>query len=74
MPAATVGRIIRRYGLPHLSQLDALTGHLVRQRPQAAVRYERAHPGELIHIDVNKLGRLASQRVVYEAAEVVTER
>jgi transposase InsO family protein len=60
MPAATVGRIIRRYGLPHLSQLDALTGHLVRRRPQAAIRYERAHPGELIHIDVKKLGRIPS--------------
>lgn len=58
MPAATVGRIIRRYGLPRLTELDALTGEVVRTRAATRVRYERASPGELIHIDVKKLGRI----------------
>jgi hypothetical protein len=34
-----------------LTSLDRPTGQLIR-------RYERAHPGELVHMDVKKLGRL----------------
>jgi len=49
MPRATVGAILRRLGLGRLSALDP--------RP-APVRYEREHPGELIHIDTKKLGRI----------------
>ena len=56
--AATVGRVLRRHGMPQLSELDALTGIPVRRGPATGVRYERAHPGELIHIDVKKLGRI----------------
>ena len=58
IPAATVGRILRRHRMPRLSELDALTGQPVRRRPETAVRYERAAPGELIHLDVKKLGRI----------------
>src|SRR6202142_975736 len=58
MCAATVGRILARHRMPHLSMLDALTGILVRRRPATRTRYERATPGELIHIDVKKLGRI----------------
>ena len=58
MCAATVGRILARYGMPALRDLDALTGIPVRRGPMTGVRYERAHPGELIHIDVKKLGRI----------------
>lgn len=44
----TVSRVLRRAGLSRLSDL----------RPQESVqRYERDHPGELLHIDVKKLGR-----------------
>jgi len=46
---STVGAILRRLGLGRLSALDA--------KPQV-VRYERAAPGELIHIDTKKLGRI----------------
>ena len=55
---ATVGRVLRRYGMPHLRDLDALTGAPIRRGPATAVRYERQRPGELIHIDVKKLGRI----------------
>ena len=56
--AATVGRVLRRNGMPHLSMLDALTGTPIRRGPATRARYERATPGELIHIDVKKLGRV----------------
>lgn len=55
---ATVGRVIRRAGLPRLSEMDALTGEPVRRSPLTARRYERVRPGELIHVDVKKLGRI----------------
>lgn len=49
--ASTVHRILRAHHLPPLSCLDRATGRPVR-------RYERARPGELVHIDVKKLGRI----------------
>jgi transposase InsO family protein len=49
-PRSTVYGVLLRNGLSRLSQLD---------RPTAAVvRYERSRPGELIHVDVKKLGRI----------------
>jgi transposase InsO family protein len=46
---ATVARILVRAGLNRLSQLE----------PAAVIqRYERATPGELLHLDVKKLGRI----------------
>ena len=45
---ATVSRVLRRLGLNKLKALDP---------PEPVRRYERAHPGELIHIDIKKLGR-----------------
>ncbi|WP_245236658.1 leucine zipper domain-containing protein, partial [Streptomyces roseus] len=49
--ASTAHRILTRHGLPPLAALDRATGEPVR-------RYERARPGELVHIDVKKLGRI----------------
>jgi transposase InsO family protein len=49
--ASTVHRVLVRLGLNRLAWLDRPSGRLVR-------RYERAHPGELVHLDVKKLGRL----------------
>ncbi|MFF1675133.1 IS481 family transposase [Streptomyces sp. NPDC058256] len=49
--ASTAHRILRRHGLPALAMLDRATGEPVR-------RYERSRPGELVHIDVKKLGRI----------------
>jgi transposase InsO family protein len=48
-PVSTVGAVLRRLGLGRPSALDP--------KP-AVVRYERERPGELIHIDVKKLGRI----------------
>jgi len=46
--AATVSRVLKRLGLNRLSALEPA---------QPVRRYEREHPGELIHIDIKKLGR-----------------
>jgi hypothetical protein len=51
LPASTVHRVLVRHGLNRLAWLDRSTGQLIR-------RYERDRPGELIHVDVKKLGRI----------------
>ncbi|GGM10135.1 IS481 family transposase [Nakamurella endophytica] len=51
LPASTVHAVLRRHGMHRLAWLDRPTGELVR-------RYERARPGELVHIDVKKLGAI----------------
>lgn len=56
--ASTVGRVLVRHRVPLLRELDALSGEPVRRGPASGVRYERARPGELVHIDVKKLGRI----------------
>jgi hypothetical protein len=38
--------------------LDPITGEVIRASKVTAVRYEREHPGELVHMDVKKLGRI----------------
>jgi transposase InsO family protein len=50
-PASTVHRVLVRHGLGRLAVLDRPTGRVIR-------RDERARPGELVHIDVKKLGRI----------------
>jgi len=50
MARSTVGAVLRRLGLGRLQALDP--------KPPA-VRYERERPGELIHLDTKKLGRIA---------------
>jgi transposase InsO family protein len=49
LPGSTVGLELRRRGLGRLAALDP--------KP-AIIRYEREHPGELIHLDTKKLGRI----------------
>ena len=48
---STVHRVLTRYGMARLSWLDRATGQLVR-------RYEKQRPGELVHLDVKKLGKI----------------
>jgi transposase InsO family protein len=55
---STVGRVLARHRIAPLSACDALTGEPVRRGPISAARYERERPGELVHIDVKKLGRI----------------
>jgi len=50
MAISTVGGILRRLGLGRLSALEP---------KEVMVRYERKRPGELIHLDVKKLGRFS---------------
>ncbi len=54
----TVSRILNRHGLPRLAALDPMTGELIRASKTTAVRYERQKPGELVHMDVKKLGKI----------------
>jgi transposase InsO family protein len=48
MPCSTISAILKRHGMGKLGRLGL----------EPAVRYERERPGELIHIDVKKLGRI----------------
>jgi transposase InsO family protein len=48
MPCSTISGVLKRIGMGKLGRLGL----------QPATRYERARPGELIHIDVKKLGRI----------------
>jgi transposase InsO family protein len=48
MPQSTVSAVLTRCGLGRLGKLGL----------EPAVRYERSRPGELIHVDVKKLGRI----------------
>lgn len=47
---STVHAILARHGMSRLDRLDRTTG--------VPIRYERARPGELVHVDVKKLGRV----------------
>jgi len=49
MSRSTVARILDRAGLNRLRALDP---------KEPVVRYERARPGELVHVDIKKLGRI----------------
>ena len=51
MPASTVHAVLTRCRLNRLSHIDRVTGEPAR-------RYERERPGELIHVDVKKLGNI----------------
>jgi transposase InsO family protein len=50
MHASTVYGVLRRAGLSVLARLDRTT--------RSVIRYERSRPGELIHLDIKKLGRV----------------
>lgn len=59
LPARTVSSILRAHHVPYLRECDPLTGEVIRSSKQTAVRYERDTPGDLVHMDVKKLGRIA---------------
>ncbi len=58
LPARTVSRILRRHEVPFLRDCDPLTGVIIRASKTTARRYERERPGELVHMDVKKIGRI----------------
>ena len=49
-PRSTIGDVLRRHGLSRLGDRDRPSG--------VPIRYVRERPGELLHIDVKKLGRI----------------
>ena len=51
LSASTVWRILKRNGLNRLSWIDRPTGRVIR-------RYERSAPGELVHLDIKKVGKI----------------
>jgi transposase InsO family protein len=53
MALSTVSAVLKRIGLGKLSRLEP---------PEPPNRYQRRHPGELIHVDVKKLGRIPQGR------------
>lgn len=52
---STVHRVLARRGCPPLAHLDLATRRELRAQ---VVRYERERPGELVHVDIKKLGRI----------------
>jgi len=50
VPRSTIGDVLTRHGLSRLRDQDGPTG--------IPIRYVRERPGELLHIDVKKLGRI----------------
>lgn len=51
MPASTVHAVLTRCRINRLSYIDRVTGEPLR-------RYEHAHPGSLIHVDVTKFANI----------------
>lgn len=58
VPARTISRILRRHQVPYLHECDPLTGDVIRSSKQTTTLYERDTPGELVHVDVKKIGRI----------------
>jgi transposase InsO family protein len=52
IPLSTVSRWLKRTGLGKRSRLDP---------PEPPNRYERRHPGELVHVDIKQLGRISER-------------
>jgi transposase InsO family protein len=50
MPRSTIYGVLARHGMSRLAHTDRTSG--------VVVRYQRQHPGELVHLDVKKLGRI----------------
>jgi DNA-binding transcriptional ArsR family regulator len=51
LPLSTVSLWLKRIGLGKRSRLEPL---------EPPNRYERRHPGELVHVDIKKLGRISA--------------
>ena len=58
VPARTVSTILARHQMPPIAVLDPVTGVVIRASKATEHRYERPAPGDLVHVDVKKLGRI----------------
>jgi transposase InsO family protein len=67
LPRSTVGAVLRRLGLGRLKALDP---------PVPVVRYQRERPGELLHFDTKKLGRIegVGHRITGQRSGMVKNR
>ena len=69
LPLSTVSLWLQRIGLGKRSRLDP---------PEPPNRYERRHPGELVHVDIKRLGRIsvrgAGHRVLGHRASQYSRR
>jgi transposase InsO family protein len=54
---STVSKVLTRYEAPRLAWTDPATGCRLRAKPKP-FRYEHAAPGDLVHVDIKKLGRI----------------
>jgi hypothetical protein len=61
MPRSTVGAVLRRHGRGRLASLSA---------PPPVIRYQRARPGELLHVDIKPLGRIGQSAIASTATRV----
>ncbi|ETH98573.1 transposase, IS481 family [Bordetella pertussis STO1-CHOM-0012] len=59
--ASTVSRVLARAGLSHLADLEPA---------EPVVRYEHQAPGDLLHIDIKKLGRIQPLRIAHAEAAI----
>lgn len=57
LPARTVGAILARHQVSRLAECDPLTGEVIRASRATTLRYERPRQGNLVHVDVKKIGR-----------------
>lgn len=53
--SSTVHKVLRREGEPLLHETDLATRRAIRK---SVKRYEHEHPGDLIHVDIKKLGKI----------------
>lgn len=53
---STVEQVLAHYRMPRLTHIDQATGLLAR-RPKV-IRCEHAIPGDLVHVDIKKQGRI----------------
>ncbi len=55
VPASTVHKVLVRAGMPRLNEVDLATRQSLRK---AIRRYEHDYPGDLVHVDIKKLGKI----------------
>src|SRR5450759_5391980 len=53
---STVGKVLNRYQAPRLAWTDPATGCRLRAKPKH-FRYEHKNPGDLVHVDIKKIGQ-----------------
>jgi transposase InsO family protein len=57
LAVSTVHKILARYGCPLLKWVDPATGARLRTKPKPR-SYQHEQPGDLVHVDIKKLGRI----------------